>query len=279
MPNGGSKGNRYTPLTFWSIVAIAVCLSSGSCGKSAQEEAGKKQTDSLQTHKVSEVTDSVHHKVPTPKSLGWPDYPSPRSIVWPDYPQEIRGAGIEGMVFVRALVDTDGIVKKTELVRSLHPVLDTSALEAVSLWEFIPATQRGTRPVKIYTSVGVRFRKDDLPLPEYPEIAVEGGVQGTVIVKLLIDQKGSVSKSQVVKPAHPALDRAVTNASIQWQFWPPRHGEEPYEMTVMVPVRFTLSGGVRGGPEETWRVRPEGRVELVWPKGYLASRRSPGAGR
>jgi|GEM_PF-1126655 len=279
MLNGGSKGNRHTPLTPWLIAAIAVCLSSGSCGKPPQEEAAEERTDSVQTHRVSEVTDSVHGEVPTPKTVdGHPEYPTHKHIVWPDYPQEIKDAGIEGMVFVRALVDTDGMVKKTELVRSLHSVLDTSALEAVSHWEFIPLMMR-QRPIKTYTAVGVRFRKDDLPLPDYPEIAVDAGIQGTVIARLLIASDGGVAESQIIESAHPALDRVVTEAATHWKFWPPGESNGDTVMTVMVPVRFTLSGGVRGGPKETWNVRPEGRVELVWPKGYLASRRRPGAAR
>ncbi|NMC41387.1 MAG: energy transducer TonB, partial [Bacteroidales bacterium] len=62
-----------------------------------------------------------------------------------------------GRVVVRFVVSADGSVKRAEIVKGVHPVLDSEALRVVSLmprWK--PGRQNGT-PAPVWFSVPVKF--------------------------------------------------------------------------------------------------------------------------
>lgn len=73
------------------------------------------------------------------------------------YPDEAADNNIEGRVVVRFVVSADGSVKRAEIVKGVHPVLDSEALRVVSLmprWK--PGRQNGT-PAPVWFSVPVKF--------------------------------------------------------------------------------------------------------------------------
>jgi TonB family protein len=72
-----------------------------------------------------------------------------------DYPEAAREAGIQGRVWVFALVDTNGRVIRTQLHSGI-PVLNAAALECVKDWSFKPvAWQRA--PCRYWVLVPVTF--------------------------------------------------------------------------------------------------------------------------
>jgi len=73
------------------------------------------------------------------------------------YPEIARKAGVEGTVFVKILVNEDGDVVETEIVKSLGDNgCDEAALEALKSVKWKPATQRD-KPVKVWVTIPVRF--------------------------------------------------------------------------------------------------------------------------
>jgi TonB family protein len=54
-----------------------------------------------------------------------------------------------GKVAVETVVDEDGCVRQTRVVRSIGQPFDDAAAKAFSQWVFLPATQAG-RPVRVY---------------------------------------------------------------------------------------------------------------------------------
>lgn len=75
--------------------------------------------------------------------------------------------------------------------------------------------------------------------PEYPEIARQSGMEGTVMVKALVGKDGKVKDVVVVKSI-PVLDDAAVKAVKQWVFKPALSNNKPVAVWVAVPVRFTL---------------------------------------
>jgi protein TonB len=73
-----------------------------------------------------------------------------------DYPEIARLAGMQGTVVVKVLVDIDGSVARTEILKGVHPLLDRPALAAASKLRFRPGTQRGN-PVACHVAVPFRF--------------------------------------------------------------------------------------------------------------------------
>jgi protein TonB len=75
--------------------------------------------------------------------------------VQPAYPEGARRSGVQGVVVVQALVDRDGRVVDTRVVKST-PLLDDAAVGAVRQWVFKPARTKGL-PVAVWVAVPVKF--------------------------------------------------------------------------------------------------------------------------
>ena len=73
------------------------------------------------------------------------------------YPELAREAGIEGKIFVRAFINTKGIVTATKIVKGLpNTGLDEAALNAIKKSRWYPARQRDKK-VGIWLTIPVDF--------------------------------------------------------------------------------------------------------------------------
>ena len=75
--------------------------------------------------------------------------------------------------------------------------------------------------------------------PQYPDIAREAGVDGTVLVQALVGKDGRVKDVRVVKTI-PMLEAAAVAAVKQWVFKPALSNNKPVAVWVAVPVKFSL---------------------------------------
>ena len=73
------------------------------------------------------------------------------------YPEIAKRAGVQGRVFVKAFVDENGNVVKTELLKGIGAGCDEAAMEAVKNTKFIPGKQRG-KAVKVQVSIPIVFK-------------------------------------------------------------------------------------------------------------------------
>jgi len=73
------------------------------------------------------------------------------------YPEIAKRAGIEGRVFIKAYVDENGNVWKTEIIKGIGAGCDEAAEAAVKATKFKPGKQRG-RPVKVQISIPILFK-------------------------------------------------------------------------------------------------------------------------
>lgn len=74
------------------------------------------------------------------------------------YPEMAKENDIQGTVYVRFVVDTDGSVKNVEIMRGVDPLLDKEAIRVVStLPKFKPGKQRG-KAVKVSHQVPIKFQ-------------------------------------------------------------------------------------------------------------------------
>ena len=77
--------------------------------------------------------------------------------------------------------------------------------------------------------------------PEYPQLARDAGVEGTVVVWALVGLDGRVEQVRVQKTI-PMLDAAALAAVQAWRFTPALSNHHPVRVWVSVPVRFRLHG-------------------------------------
>ena len=73
------------------------------------------------------------------------------------YPAAAREQGLEGRVYVEAVVNPDGSVREAKVLRGLGEALDQEALRVVKNATFTPGTYNG-EPVPARTTVWIQFR-------------------------------------------------------------------------------------------------------------------------
>ncbi len=78
--------------------------------------------------------------------------------------------------------------------------------------------------------------------PAYPGLARKRGQEGTVTLRVLVDDKGRVDDVEIESSSgFGLLDRAALTAVRKWSFEPGRRGVEMRPMWVKVPVTFKLT--------------------------------------
>jgi protein TonB len=76
--------------------------------------------------------------------------------------------------------------------------------------------------------------------PRYTELARRAGIQGTVIVEAVIDQKGQVTNVRVLRGLPMGLDRAAVEAIQQWRFKPALLDDRPVKVFFTLTVNFSI---------------------------------------
>ncbi|HVH28290.1 MAG TPA: energy transducer TonB [Vicinamibacterales bacterium] len=77
--------------------------------------------------------------------------------------------------------------------------------------------------------------------PVYPAEAQAAGIEGVVILEIVIGEDGSVIEEQVVQSI-PELDQAAIDAVLQWRYEPTLLNGQPVEVEMTVTINFTLLG-------------------------------------
>lgn len=78
--------------------------------------------------------------------------------------------------------------------------------------------------------------------PQYPPLARQARIQGTVVLRAMISRKGKIENVQIIS-GHPMLVKSAMDAVLQWRYRPYYLNNEPMEVETQVTVNFTLSGG------------------------------------
>ena len=78
------------------------------------------------------------------------------------------------------------------------------------------------------------------PNPGYPEIAQRAGLQGTVVVKVLVDSRGNPRRAIVIKSDCSVFNEAAKKAALQSHFRPAAMSSGPVNCWILIPYRFKL---------------------------------------
>jgi protein TonB len=105
------------------------------------------------------------------------------------------------------------------------------------------AVPKVATPQRVRVSAGVTsgllLRKVN---PNYPPLARQARISGTVVLHAVISKDGSIEGLQLVS-GHPMLAPAAIEAVKQWKYRPYLLNGEPVEVDTEVQVNFTLAGG------------------------------------
>lgn len=74
----------------------------------------------------------------------------------------------------------------------------------------------------------------------YPQIARDAGIEGNVVVRVLVDKKGNYSQHKIINQVHPILAKAVEEHLNKLRFTPAIQGGKPIPFWVNIPFNFKL---------------------------------------
>jgi len=96
-------------------------------------------------------------------------------------------------------------------------------------------------PVEMSSELAVACR--ERPAPAYPAQSRRLGEQGTVVLRVELDESGHVALVRVHSGSeYPRLDEAAMTAVRTWRCTPATRNGRPVRATAMHPIRFVLQG-------------------------------------
>ncbi|KAA2283969.1 energy transducer TonB [Arenimonas fontis] len=83
---------------------------------------------------------------------------------------------------------------------------------------------------------------DVAPAPRYPRSSLRAGHEGTVWLRVLVDEHGQPQSVEIERSSgHRELDRAAREQVLnRWRFHPARHQGRAIAAYALVPIRFSL---------------------------------------
>jgi periplasmic protein TonB len=82
------------------------------------------------------------------------------------------------------------------------------------------------------------------PPLRYPVMARKAGIEGTVVVRVLVSKEGRPLNVALEKSSGSSvLDNAAIDLAKAYKFVPARRGQEPVEQSVSMPFVYKLEGG------------------------------------
>jgi len=182
--------------------------------------------------------------------------PKVLNSVTPNYPLAAEKDSIQGTVYVKIVIDKNGIVENAEIIKSILG-LNEAALEAARKLTFSPGQKDGN-PVKTEMIFPFRFDLDKVieffdvsvkpklihkATPEYPEELRKSGVEGTVVVIATIGRNGDVEHVEHYKLG-PELDKRLVEvamkAAMKCKFKPAQKDGKLVKVKMSIPFKFRI---------------------------------------
>jgi TonB family protein len=77
---------------------------------------------------------------------------------------------------------------------------------------------------------------------KYPELCMQNNIQGRVIVKFAVDEKGRVTNAQVTKSVHALLDKEALRIVNNMPAWKPgKEDDTPVKVHYTIPISFRFT--------------------------------------
>ena len=200
------------------------------------------------------------------------------------YPKEARQKGIDGVAVIKFIIEKDGTISSTNIVRDPGAGTAAEADRVINMMpKWIPGKQRGKNvrvqyliPVKYMLEEGgnSKHKKHDDKTVEvdrkplfpgtkneddsvnkllefvfqnvkYPKEASRNNIEGTAIVKFVVDNKGEIQDIRLAKSPGWGIDEAVLELVNKMKStsgrWTPAHKDnETVDYEYLLPIKFKL---------------------------------------
>ena len=116
----------------------------------------------------------------------------------------------------------------------------------ISLFLIIPVVAAFAQPGQVDDQVYEFIMVDEKPViitdaqPDYPQSAIDAGIEGTVVVKVIIDANGNVASAEIFRSI-PRLDNAALQTARRKVFSPGVVDGSPVSVEMNIPIAFNLA--------------------------------------
>lgn len=131
-------------------------------------------------------------------------------------------------------IDDTELFVDEDVIRNPPPLIEKVDEEGDSEPVFFVAVEEMPNPIG-----GIKGIMDKVI---YPEIAKRAGVHGRVYIKAFVDEKGKVTRVDVIKGIGAGCDEAAVAAVMATHFNPGKQRGKPVKVQVSIPIRFKLIG-------------------------------------
>jgi len=209
---------------------------------------------------------------------GSAELPQAKATAFAVHPYDDAVNGVAGAAEVRFLINEDGKVIQSQVLRSTSPEYGLALAAALEAWRFDPVLKDGAPSQAIMRQLLVfqtgrrdsvldeataalaerikknKFRPADIreleserepyyaPEPEYPSALRERGVAGSAKIEVVVDKKGRAVLPRIVEASEPEFGWAAATAAQRWRFEPPKVKGKPVEVRFVIPFVFTAPG-------------------------------------
>jgi TonB family protein len=177
----------------------------------------------------------------------------------PLYSDEARRRGIEGVVLVRAHIDTDGRVRDARVTRGLGAGLEQNALVALRQWRFHPGARNGAPvPMDVDIQIAFTMRNESINAqiandmvtlvgpgvtpPQAVRVvhprSPDESVAGTVVLDVVLLENGTPRIVRILRSLRTDLDDIAVETFAQWRFSPAQKDGRPIKVRMNAAVRF-----------------------------------------
>lgn len=133
------------------------------------------------------------------------------------------------------------LVEMLEARRSrLQTEIDAATREIAALRGMAVASCDGRAPIEVGKTIRPPVKVRDVK-PAYPKEAIDAGVGGTVVMRLMIGCSGEVVDAEVVNGV-PQLNDAALDAARRWRYRPTLMNGVPVPVTLHATITFTPNG-------------------------------------
>ncbi len=182
------------------------------------------------------------------------------------YPPEAKAQGIQGVVTIKALVSTEGVVLETQVEGEADSLLSTAAAAAIKKTPFKPGIEEGA-PKQMWTMIPVSFTlgttasKETMPANAQKDVAASSGKliepsydpqelqkhisyfveesnDQVIQARVLISESGTVEQVLVPDEADLLLSTAAVQAIKRTTFKPGIQGGQAIPVWISIPISF-----------------------------------------
>ncbi|MEO0216989.1 MAG: TonB family protein [candidate division WOR-3 bacterium] len=130
---------------------------------------------------------------------------------------------------------------KTEEVKEVAPNIAETKPAEINPIENMPLPTT-SREEEVYEFFKVEIKPQIVKAvqPEYPDLAKKAGIEGRVVVSVIVDENGNVINAEIISSTNSIFNEPALKAAYKYKFSPAMMKDKKVKVKVLIPFNFTV---------------------------------------